>query len=132
MAGPCGGCSLRHLDYAAELRAKQEKVADAFARIGGLDVPVLPIVGSPEVNRYRCLLYTSPKQKKMWDNILTVIMTLLSLLWIYPIVLILLNLSLIHIFPYSDWNDYIGKAAPVYLNDYSRMQLQHTKISMCF
>ena len=34
--------------------------------------------------------------------------------------------------PYSDWNDYIGKAAPVYLNDYSRMQLQHTKISMCF
>ena len=32
-----------------------------------------------------------PKQKKMWDNILTVIMTLLSLLWIYPIVLILLN-----------------------------------------
>ena len=32
-----------------------------------------------------------PKQKKMWDNTLTVIMTLLSLLWIYPIVLILLN-----------------------------------------
>ena len=32
-----------------------------------------------------------PKQKKMWDNILTVIMTLLSLLWIYPIVLVLLN-----------------------------------------
>ena len=32
-----------------------------------------------------------PKQKKMWDKILTVIMTLLSLLWIYPIVLILLN-----------------------------------------
>ena len=50
VAGPCGGCSLRHLDYAAELRAKQENVADAFARIGGLDVPVLPIVGSPEVN----------------------------------------------------------------------------------
>ena len=53
VAGPCGGCSLRHLDYAAELRAKQENVVDAFARIGGLDVPVLPIVGSPEVNRYR-------------------------------------------------------------------------------
>ena len=31
-----------------------------------------------------------PKQKRMWDNVLTVIMTLLSLLWIYPIVLILL------------------------------------------
>lgn len=34
--------------------------------------------------------------------------------------------------PYSDWNAYIGKAAPVYLNDYSRMELQHTKISMSF
>ena len=53
VAGPCGGCSLRHLSYAAELRAKQETVADAFARIGGLDVPILPIVGSPEVDRYR-------------------------------------------------------------------------------
>ena len=28
------------------------------------------------------------KQKKLWDNILTVIMALLCLLWIYPIVLI--------------------------------------------
>ena len=53
VAGPCGGCSLRHLDYAAELRAKQDSVSDAFARIGGLDVPVLPIVGSPEIDRYR-------------------------------------------------------------------------------
>ncbi len=41
VAGPCGGCSLRHMDYAAELRSKQESVADAFRRIGGLDVPVL-------------------------------------------------------------------------------------------
>lgn len=53
VAGPCGGCSLRHLDYAAELRAKEESVADAFHRIGGLDVPVLPIQPSPEVDRYR-------------------------------------------------------------------------------
>ena len=53
VAGPCGGCSLRHLDYAAELRAKQDNVTDAFRRIGGLDVPVLPILPSPEVDRYR-------------------------------------------------------------------------------
>ena len=53
VAGPCGGCSLRHLDYAAELRAKQENVVDAFRRIGGLDVPVLDALPSPEVNRYR-------------------------------------------------------------------------------
>ena len=53
VAGPCGGCSLRHLDYAAELRAKQESVADAFRRIGGLDVPVLDALPSPEGDRYR-------------------------------------------------------------------------------
>ncbi len=53
VAGPCGGCSLRHLDYAAELRAKQESVTDAFRRIGGLEVPVLDILPSPEVDRYR-------------------------------------------------------------------------------
>ena len=49
----CGGCSLRHLDYTAELRAKQENVTDAVRRIGGLDVPVRDICPSPEVDRYR-------------------------------------------------------------------------------
>ena len=53
VAGPCGGCSLRHLDYAAELRAKQESVLDAFRRIGGLEGPVLDILPSPDVDRYR-------------------------------------------------------------------------------
>lgn len=53
VAGPCGGCSLRHLQYEAELRAKQESVVDAFRRIGGLELPVLPILPSPEVDRYR-------------------------------------------------------------------------------
>ena len=36
-----------------------------------------------------------PKDKKMWDNILTVIMSLLCLLWIYPIVLILQIITLV-------------------------------------
>ena len=53
VAGPCGGCSLRHLDYAAELRAKQESVLDAFRRIGGLEGPVLDILPSPDADRYR-------------------------------------------------------------------------------
>ena len=34
--------------------------------------------------------------------------------------------------PSRDWVDYIGAAAPVYLSDYSRMQLQNTKISLSF
>ena len=53
VAGPCGGCSLRHLDYQAELEAKEASVADAFRRIGGLDVAIQPILPSPEVDRYR-------------------------------------------------------------------------------
>ena len=31
------------------------------------------------------------KRKHMWDNVLTVIMTLLCLLWVYPIALIFIN-----------------------------------------
>ena len=53
VAGPCGGCSLRHLSYEAELRAKHDNVEDAFRRIGGLDVPVFPALPSLEVDRYR-------------------------------------------------------------------------------
>ena len=34
--------------------------------------------------------------------------------------------------PYQDWVDFIGSAAPVYLNDYSQMQLRHSKISLSF
>ena len=34
--------------------------------------------------------------------------------------------------PSSDWTAYIGAAAPAYLADYSRMELQHTKISLSF
>ena len=50
---PCGGCCFRHLDYETEARAKQGFVEDAFRRIGGLDTPVLPILPSPLMDRYR-------------------------------------------------------------------------------
>ena len=52
-AGPCGGCCLRHLEYSAELEAKQGFVAEAFRRIGGLEIPLRPILPSPEEDRYR-------------------------------------------------------------------------------
>ena len=53
VCGPCGGCCFRHLDYTAEVASKEGFVADAFARIGGLDTPILPILASPLENRYR-------------------------------------------------------------------------------
>lgn len=51
--GKCGGCSFRHVRYEAELRYKRQRVADAFERVGGLQVTVGEIVGSPSVDRYR-------------------------------------------------------------------------------
>jgi 23S rRNA (uracil1939-C5)-methyltransferase len=50
----CGGCSLRHMTYEAQLAYKRQSVQDAFARLGGMpDVQVRPVVGAPSVLRYR-------------------------------------------------------------------------------
>jgi 23S rRNA (uracil1939-C5)-methyltransferase len=52
--GTCGGCKWQHVDYAAQLAFKQQQVADAIERIGGIkDVPVLPIIGSEDLYFYR-------------------------------------------------------------------------------
>lgn len=49
----CGGCSLRHISYSDELAAKQQWVADGVKRIGGIDLPVSPILPSPLQEGYR-------------------------------------------------------------------------------
>lgn len=49
----CGGCQFRHADYAAELEAKRQKVADALQHIGGVDLPVSVILGADSTQRYR-------------------------------------------------------------------------------
>jgi 23S rRNA (uracil1939-C5)-methyltransferase len=49
----CGGCTLEHLTYEAQLAAKAQVVGDALARIGGLDVPVSGVTPSPSEFRYR-------------------------------------------------------------------------------
>ena len=51
--GKCGGCLLRHMSYAEELRAKEQFVRDAFTRIGGLTVPIEPIISTGVTERYR-------------------------------------------------------------------------------
>ena len=39
----CGGCSLRHISYEAELKMKAAHVADCFKRIGHIDIQPQPI-----------------------------------------------------------------------------------------
>lgn len=50
---PCGGCCFRHLTYQAETEAKEGFVRDALRRIGGLELPLLPLLASPLQERYR-------------------------------------------------------------------------------
>ena len=50
----CGGCKWQNLDYAAQLRHKQQVVEDALRRIGKVEVgEFLPILGAPQTTWYR-------------------------------------------------------------------------------
>ena len=49
----CGGCVYRHVTYETELRYKEQLVADAFTRIGGLHPKFDPILGAPARDGYR-------------------------------------------------------------------------------
>ncbi|MBQ9008955.1 MAG: 23S rRNA (uracil(1939)-C(5))-methyltransferase RlmD [Clostridia bacterium] len=49
----CGGCTARHMTYAATLEAKRQHVLDCFARIGHLSVEVPPVLGMEDPLCYR-------------------------------------------------------------------------------
>lgn len=49
----CGGCTLEHMPYDAQLRAKSRIVGDALTRIGGMAVDAPEVVPSPRELRYR-------------------------------------------------------------------------------
>lgn len=51
--GRCGGCTLEHLEYPAQLAAKSRIVVDALTRIGGLEVEPPEVTPSPKTERYR-------------------------------------------------------------------------------
>ena len=58
--GKCGGCSFRHYDYTAQLKAKEQHVRDCIERIGGFShavntspIEYLPIVGMDKPENYR-------------------------------------------------------------------------------
>ncbi len=49
----CGGCTLEHMEYGAQLRAKARIVSDALTRIGGVPTEPPEVVPSPRELRYR-------------------------------------------------------------------------------
>ncbi|MGB4098891.1 MAG: class I SAM-dependent RNA methyltransferase [bacterium] len=51
--GVCGGCHLQCLVYTAQLKAKEDMMADVLSRIGGIDIAIRNVVGSPEKVAYR-------------------------------------------------------------------------------
>ena len=54
LARRCGGCSLQHMDYKAQLQFKTKRVKDALERIGGFsDVKVLDTIGMGNPYNYR-------------------------------------------------------------------------------
>ena len=50
---PCGGCSLRHLSYPAELAVKKQHVDDCLRRLGGQKKGTDCIHASPDIDRCR-------------------------------------------------------------------------------
>ena len=53
LASKCGGCSLQHLDPAAQAHWKEQSVMNALQRIGGFSVPVRPLLAAPASLGYR-------------------------------------------------------------------------------
>ena len=49
----CGGCTLQHLTYNAQLKYKQRHIRECFARIGGIDINIPDILPSANRRAYR-------------------------------------------------------------------------------
>lgn len=62
----CGGCALRHISYEAELKLKKNIVANAFSRIGKMDITVNDTVfGNDKYYRNKVQYPVSPDGKKV-------------------------------------------------------------------
>ena len=49
----CGGCSLRHISYEAECRAKNGWIEDSLRRLAGIQPNLEPFQPSPSLDHYR-------------------------------------------------------------------------------
>lgn len=59
----CGGCQIQHMQYVAQLDAKQRIITDAMARIGKRDVTPPEVVPSSDEWRYRTKLTLAMKRR---------------------------------------------------------------------
>ncbi len=54
--GSCGGCQYQGASYEAQLIWKRQQVENSLVRLGGLSVPVNPVIPSPKPYAYRSKL----------------------------------------------------------------------------
>ncbi|MDG1725238.1 MAG: 23S rRNA (uracil(1939)-C(5))-methyltransferase RlmD [Bacteroidia bacterium] len=68
--GTCGGCKWQHIDYAAQLKLKNEWAKDCLQRIGKVEVSeFLPIVGASNTQFYRNKMeYTFSNKRWLYEN----------------------------------------------------------------
>ncbi len=66
----CGGCKWQDMEYASQLRFKENEVREQLVRIGRLTLPgILPIIGSAETYYYRNKLeYTFSNNRWLTDE----------------------------------------------------------------
>jgi 23S rRNA (uracil1939-C5)-methyltransferase len=62
--GVCGGCKWQMLPYEKQLEYKEQEVKDVIKRIGKIETPVLPIIGSEKTIHYRNKLEFTFSNKK--------------------------------------------------------------------
>lgn len=67
--GICGGCKWQMLPYEKQLQYKEQEVKDVLKRIGKIEAPVLPILGSEETIYYRNKIeFTFSNKKFLTQN----------------------------------------------------------------
>jgi len=49
----CGGCSFQHVDYPRQLTLKRQIVEETLRRVGGIEIPVSPVIGMETPWHYR-------------------------------------------------------------------------------
>lgn len=65
VAGTCGGCQWQHLDYPAQIRAKEEILREDLLRIGKISEPnILPTIPSDDPFGYRTRIQLKVKVNK--------------------------------------------------------------------